>query len=204
MLLLSHMADRTPETRRAVFRRMTEAHGITDELGEAVWEPSIWKSVGGEEAFGIPERNEKRTAPATNTRKENAREIIRQRWGKTWQEEFDPTEKRFQQPALHALQGMATMAREGWSRQTVWVAMDIAFHARLRSGRSGACTFITLDVEVAKVWLAKVGAESKKRKEEVGLAEVMESLPEEVRTQQASHAAGGQGTGGGGGTGEGQ
>lgn len=67
----------------------------------------------------------------------------------------------------------------------IWIGTDRAFPVRIQGRSHNAKKFVEGDGPKCKDWLGSIEVEGKKKKEEVGLAELLEMLLEELRAPEA-------------------
>lgn len=144
-----------------------------EEMVTRIWddfitEERLWDKFGGVEAFkkqmdyGVAIAPVKERYRETDKRKASARKKIKDCWGYTWEDDFDPHEFRLRSLPEHFLRQLAALAKSGWSMALVWKALNASNRLRL-DGPNGSRTdtrFMVRDLDRATEWLEKAALEA--------------------------------------------
>jgi hypothetical protein len=120
---------------------------------------------------------------ATVGRKDRARTTISVHWSEHWEEELDSQKFHLRQFSEHFLCHLAAIAKDGWSMQQTWKAIDAGYRLRIqdRSSRQHKTTvFKPKDLSNAAKWLTQA-ANGKMSKQEVPADDIVNAWPEAVR-----------------------
>jgi hypothetical protein len=95
---------------------------------------------------------------ATAGRKDRARTTISVHWGWHREENLDPQEFRLRQFSKDFLGHLAAIAKDGWSMQQAWKAIDAGYRLRIQDrsfGQHKTTVFTPKDLSNAAKWLTQ-------------------------------------------------
>lgn len=95
---------------------------------------------------------------------------------------FHPEEARLRKAVEAVVNGLPTIGRELWPEPSVGLRMHLVFGVRRKEHRHISENYVSADVKTCRGWLAHAVRNSGKWKEEIALRDIMELLPQSMRT----------------------